>query len=132
MAMTIVDAGVLNQLIPIAVSMLLGAYVTWEGVRFFGHPRFFIRDWMPWVPIRKWSIALVRAWACLCVFGGTFVVLATVVTEVGGYTGVDVVIGVPVLSALSTYMLLPIHHIWEKFHHIHEHQAAEPAHEQAE
>ena len=96
-----------NPVVAFALRAALGAYVIYMARGFYADPFGYFRKWMPRLPERVWTKRIIRGWAGFCVWGGAFILLTAVATQVLGLHGLELAISLVLLAALATYFLLP-------------------------
>lgn len=96
-----------NPIVAFGLRVALGAYVIFMARGFYADPMGYFRKWMPRLPERVWTKRIIRGWAGFCVWGGAFILLTAVATQVLGLHGLELAISLVLLAALATYFLLP-------------------------
>ncbi len=96
-----------NPVVSFALRAALGAYIVVMARGFYADPMNYFRKWMPRLPERAWVKRMIRGWAGFCVWGGAFILLAAVATQLFNLHGLDLAIALVLLAALATYFLLP-------------------------
>lgn len=96
-----------NQFVACGIRVVLGGYVAWMARRFYAEPLAYFRRWMPQLPEMPWMRSLVRFWAAFCIWGGSFIVVTAIATQIfdmhGWIPGVLLVL----LAVAATFLLLP-------------------------
>jgi hypothetical protein len=96
-----------NPVVAFLLRAALGSYVVWMARGFYADPLAYFRRWMPRMPELLWMKLLVRYAACFCVWGGCFIVATAVATQIFNLHGTVLAVGLILLAAVATYLLLP-------------------------
>lgn len=101
-------AGVLsNPVVAFALRAALGAYIVWMARGFYADPFGYFRKWMPRLQEEPWMRAAIRGAAIFCVWGGCFIVLAAIATQILNLHGITLAVVLVLLATVVTYFLLP-------------------------
>jgi len=96
-----------NPIVAFALRAALGAYIVWMARGFYADPLGYFRRWMPRMREEAWMRASIRGAAAFCVWGGCFIVLAAVATQIYGLHGIALAVALVLLAAVAAYFLLP-------------------------
>ena len=96
-----------NPVVAFLLRAALGSYVVWMARGFYADPLAYFRRWMPRMPEFLWMKLAVRYAACFCVWGGCFIVATAVATQILNLHGAALAVGLILLAAAATYLLLP-------------------------
>ena len=101
-------AGVLsNPVVAFALRAALGAYIVWMARGFYADPFGYFRKWMPRIQEEPWMRSAIRAAAAFCIWGGCFIVLAAIATQILNLHGIALAVVLILLATAVTYFLLP-------------------------
>jgi hypothetical protein len=96
-----------NPIVAFALRAALGAYVIYMARGFYADPFAYFRKWMPRMPEYEWARNIIRALAGFCVWGGCFIVVTAIATQILGLHGMTLAFALMALAAVATYLLLP-------------------------
>jgi hypothetical protein len=96
-----------NPAVAFALRAALGAYIIYMARGFYADPLGYFRRWMPSMTETAWARSLIRCLACFCVWGGCFIVVAAVATQIFGLHGMPLAYALVTLAAIATWFLLP-------------------------
>lgn len=101
-------AGVLsNPVLALILRAALGAYIVYMARSFYADPFGYFRKWMPAITETEIARRLIRGLACFCVWGGSFIVLAALATELLNMHGLPLAFVLVALAAIAAWFLLP-------------------------
>lgn len=96
-----------NPVVAFALRAALGAYIVWMARGFYADPLGYFRKWMPRMQEEPWMRSVIRGAALFCVWGGCFIVLAAIATQILNLHGITLAIVLVALAAVAAYFLLP-------------------------
>ena len=96
-----------NPIVAFALRAALGAYIVWMARGFYADPLGYFRKWMPGLVELPWMRSAIRGAACFCVWGGCFIVLTAVATQIFDLHGVTLAVALVLLATAVAYFLLP-------------------------
>jgi hypothetical protein len=96
-----------NPVVAFALRAIFGAYVIYMARGFYADPMNYFRKWMPRMPQDPWRKRLIRGAACFCIWGGCFIIVTAVATQIFGLHGWPLAFALVLLAALATPLLLP-------------------------
>lgn len=107
MAIGITDSVLSNPVVAFALRAALGSYVIYMARSFYADPFGYFRKWMPRMPEYAWARSGIRALSCFCIWGGCFIVITAVATQIFGLHGLTLAYALITLAAIATWFLLP-------------------------
>jgi hypothetical protein len=74
---------------------------------FYADPMGYFRKWMPRMHETEPARIAIRGLAAFCLWGGCFILLAAVATQIFALHGITLAVGLMLLAALAAWLLLP-------------------------
>jgi hypothetical protein len=96
-----------NPIVAFALRAALGAYVIYMARGFYADPMGYFRKWMPRVPEYPLAKRIIRSLAAFCVWGGCFILVTAIATQIFGLHGLALAFALVTVAAVATYFLLP-------------------------
>jgi len=96
-----------NPVVGFALRAALGAYVVYMARGFYADPGSYIQRWMPALPQRAWAKRMVRSGAAFCVWGGCFITVTAIATQLLGLHGIELLAALVGFAIIASWFLLP-------------------------
>jgi len=109
MGMADVAGALSNPIVAATLRAALGAYVVYMARGFYADPFAYFRKWMPRLTETAPARKVIRGLACFCIWGGSFIVLTALATQILNMHGSTLAIALIVSATIATWFLLPEH-----------------------
>jgi hypothetical protein len=96
-----------NPIVAFSLRAALGAYVIYMSRSFYADPLGYFRKWMPKMHETEPARIAIRGLAAFCLWGGCFILLAAVATQILALHGIALAVGLMLVAALAAWLLLP-------------------------